>query len=292
MNGDIFRIGDLNIEIIKPEKMIIPANFMKFAVSFVEGMQIQMKYHLEFTSEILNVAKEFAVKKVPGKSAVRDTLQVFQTTEGECRVIYLAGERMPYAVSIVTPSNECRIWVEENYQEWLKLDTVFLAMLSLEKLMIDHDAMILHSAYVCHDNKAILFSAPSRTGKSTQAQLWEEYRGTRTINGDRTLLKYRDDKWMAYAWPVCGSSGICHNENYPIKAIVMLKQANENKVYPLIGLRAVRQVLGQITVNGWDREFQINAIDNLDKLLKDVPVYQLECNISEDAVKCLETVIY
>lgn len=97
-----------------------------------------------------------------------------------------------------------------------------------------------------------------------------------------------EDGWKAYGWPVCGSSEICYNESFPIRAIVMLKQAKENKCYPIKGFQAIREVMEQITINTWDRDFQMKAMDQLDLLLQEVPVYCLECNISEDAVECLE----
>ena len=71
----------------------------------------------------------------------------------------------------------------------------------------------------------------------------------------------------------------------------MLKQAKENKAYPLTGFSAVREVMEQITINAWDREFQITVMDKLDQLLREVPVYRLECDISEDAVRWLEKII-
>ena len=157
--------------------------------------------------------------------------------------------------------------------------------------MIDDGALILHSAYMNYRGKAVLFSAPSETGKSTQANLWEKYRDTYTVNGDRSLLIRENDGWYAYGWPICGSSEICRNEVYPIQAIVMLKQAKENKAYPLKGFQAMREVMEQITINTWDREFQIRVMDQLEKLLNEIPVYRLECNISEEAVKCLEEVL-
>ena len=111
------------------------------------------------------------------------------------------------------------------------------------------------------------------------------------MNGDRSLLVRKEDGWYAYGWPVCGSSEICHNESYPIRAIVMLKQAKENKAYPLTGFSAVREVMEQITINAWDREFQITVMDKMDQLLREVPVYRLECDVSEEAVSCLEKLI-
>lgn len=151
--------------------------------------------------------------------------------------------------------------------------------------------MILHSAYMCYEDTAVLFSAPSETGKSTQAGLWEKYRGTWTVNGDRSLLIREEDGWYANGWPVCGSSEICNNKSYPVRAIVMLSQAKENRISRLKGLEALRKVMEQITINAWNSEFQIQAMDELEILLKEVPVYRLECDISEDAVRCLENVL-
>lgn len=130
-----------------------------------------------------------------------------------------------------------------------------------------------------------------KTGKSTQAGLWEKYRGTWTVNGDRSLLIREEDGWYANGWPVCGSSEICNNKSYPVRAIVMLSQAKENRISRLKGLEALRKVMEQITINAWNSEFQIQAMDELEILLKEVPVYHLECDISEDAVRCLEDVL-
>lgn len=289
METAIYKLGKVYIEIQKPEGMRTPKNLEKFRVEQPENNAvIQMRYFLEYTELILEKQEILWAKKVPGKEALRETLHVFQTTEGECRRINLHGVSVPYAITLTKPEGTCQIWINEQYKEWMQLDTVFIAMLALEKQMIDADAMILHSAYMCYENMAVLFSAPSETGKSTQANLWEQYRGTRTINGDRSLLLREEDGWRAYGWPVCGSSEICHDESYPVRAIVMLKQAKENKCYPLTGFQAVREVMEQITVNAWDSDFQIKVMDNLDQLLREVPIYRLECDISEAAVKCLE----
>ena len=65
---------------------------------------------------------------------------------------------------------------------------VFLGPLALEKHVLNHGGIVLHCSYIKYKEKAILFSAPSGTGKSTQASLWEQHRGAKTINGDRALL--------------------------------------------------------------------------------------------------------
>ena len=68
----------------------------------------------------------------------------------------------------------------------------------------------------------------------------------------------------------------------------MLKQAKENLAYRMKPVEAFRELMGQITINTWDIPFQMKVMDQLEILLREIPVYRLECNISEDAVKCLE----
>lgn len=285
-------MGEIYIELHIPEEMQIPENLEKFAVdSLPEDQTLQRTYFIEYTDEIVQVERALKAQKIPGKEALRENLQVFQTEQGECRSINLHGVPQAYAVSLLKLDGTSQVWVDRSYDSWMQYDTVFVAMLALEKEMIQVGAMLLHSAYMCYDGTAVLFSAASGTGKSTQADLWEKYRGTRTINGDRSLLIRETDGWKAYGWPICGSSEICHNEKYPIRAIVMLKQAKENKVYPLQGFRAVRDTMEQITINAWDSEFQIRVMDLLEELRKEVPIYCLECDISEDAVRCLEQVL-
>lgn len=297
MKSSIYKIGHVFIELNMPAEMLMPENMEKFQVDVEETADLpQMKYYLDFTDDIIAKANELLAIRVAGKEAKRGNLYVFQTEKGECRFINFVGSELPYAVTLRenvsdSGSGTMKVWFRKDCEHMLTYDTVFVSTLSLEKLMIDADAMILHSAYMNYKGKAVLFSAPSETGKSTQANLWEKYRDTYTVNGDRSLLIRESDGWYAYGWPICGSSEICKNEAYPVQAIVMLKQAKENKVYPLTGFRALREVMEQITINTWDGDFQMKVMDQMEKLLNEVPVYRLECDISEEAVKCLETVI-
>ncbi len=288
MEKSVYKLGKTCIEIHKPKDMSVPVNMQKFVAEDVASSEICMRYYVEYTEQIAALQEQYLALKVPGKEAIRDTLHLFQTSKGECRFISLPGSPVPYAVMVRESEHVCRVWANRDYHEWMEIDVIFASMLALEKLMIEADGMILHSAYMCYNDQAVLFSAPSETGKSTQASLWEQYRGTWTVNGDRSLLLREESGWMAHGWPICGSSEICHNRAYPIRAIVMLKQAKVNRAYRLKGFPAVREVMEQITINGWDSEFQIKSLELIEQLLSEVEVYRLECDISEDAVACLE----
>lgn len=266
----LYRIGHTEIEITAPLSMKSPRNLEKFRTGQAKRPDDEVIHYQVEMTENLDEIKEDLLGKKMGRVIYRDNLTVFQTSGGECRFINFLGMDWHYAVSSQEGVNQYHVWFVPEVAEMLDQDTVYLAAFSLEKQAIKDHSMILHSAYMCYEDTAVLFSAPSETGKSTQAGLWEKYRGT---------------------WPVCGSSEICNNKSYPVRAIVMLSQAKENRISRLKGLEALRKVMEQITINAWNSEFQIQAMDELEILLKEVPVYHLECDISEDAVRCLEDVL-
>ena len=100
---------------------------------------------------------------------------------------------------------------------------------SLPQLLLYHDALVFHASYVAERGQAILFTAPSQTGKSTQAALWEAHRGAHILNGDKAAVSLGEQP-MVHGMPFCGTSGICENVSLPLRCIVVLSQAKENTV--------------------------------------------------------------
>lgn len=285
-----FLIGNAKIYIDGPEKMLHPENLERFRMNEKTNEAEACRYMIHIVDDFLPLKEHLETLRT-GPICKREDLTVFQTKTGECRLMNFKGADWCYAASLqkkVDVCETCEIWFLREIQSQLFLDTIFWAPFCLERLMIGRGGIVLHSAYMARNEEAVLFSAPSGTGKSTQAALWETYRHTRTINGDRTLLMKKNDIWRAYGWPICGSSEICINESFPIRAIVMLCQAKTNQIRKLHGFEAVRNVFAQLMVNGWSRTFQEKAVDLLDDLLQEIPVFLLSCDISKQAVECLE----
>ena len=203
----------------------------------------------------------------------------------------MKGTEGYYACYRETGPDRAEVVLARDRIEGLHIDPVFTSLLALERRMIRRDSLVLHCAYVLDHGEAILFSAPSETGKTTQANLWEKYRGSRTVNGDRALLGKIDGRWHAQGWPVCGTSEVCNNEAHPIRAIVMLSQAKENRAERLTPGQAFPLLYSQITINRWNMEDHIRAMDLMEKLLVELPVYHLGCTISGEAVTCLENAL-
>lgn len=277
----LFQIGDFCFSLSYPAQIVPPPNFMIFEVP--EG-QPEYSYTITLTEQLPTPEGEVCAR--------RADIQVFRSGTLEHRLIGVKGIPGYYACYQERSDTAAEIFLDRTRIGELNIDPVFSSLLALERRLVEKKAMILHCAYVKHRGEAILFSAPSETGKTTQANLWEQYRGSRTINGDKSLLQRVNGRWTAQGWPVCGTSEICHNLATPIKAIVMLSQGKSDQVRIMSPAEAFSQLYSQITVNTWNRGFVQRNMDQIAALMGEVPVYHLACTISEQAVACLEAALY
>ena len=154
--------------------------------------------------------------------------------------------------------------------------------------LLEHGAVMLHSSYLIYDGQAILFTAASGVGKSTQAELWRKTLGAEVINGDRSIIREKDGRLWAFGTPYSGTSGICKNVSAPIRAIVTLEQAPENTIRTLTRKECTRFFLAQTTIQRWKPEDVIGTIELWDNFITKVPVLRLACRPDEDAVYTLK----
>lgn len=157
-----------------------------------------------------------------------------------------------------------------------------------ERILYHYKKYLYHCSYVDAHGKAVLFSAPSGGGKTTQGMLWEKYADATMINGDRAVLEMTEDGVLCHGLPIAGSSGVFINRTLPLAAIFTLKKAQENRVRILRGKEAFLAVYSQLTVNLWDQEFVQDALDFSMLVAERIPIYELSCTISEEAVRVAE----
>lgn len=277
----LFQIGSFVFSLICPDVLSIPPNFYLFETK--QGVS-KYTYQLRVTDKIPLPDGEIIVR--------RPELTAYQTSTGESRLIGIKGQNSFYACYEEISNQQAEVFLSVKEISELHIDSIFTSLFALERHMIKNDSLILHCAYMVYQGKAILFSAPSGTGKSTQAELWKQYRGSRIVNGDRALLRKIDGVWSACGWPVCGSSDICESEDTPLYTIVMLRQGETNYIERLSPIQAFTQLYAQTTINQWNPAFVQRAMELIEDLIGQVPVYQLTCNMTEDAVKCLEQAIF
>lgn len=152
--------------------------------------------------------------------------------------------------------------------------------------------LTIHSALIEYQGVAFAVCAPSGVGKTTHARLWRDEKNALILNGDRTVCKKVDDQWIAYGTPWSGTSGEQINRQAPLKAVVVLKRSEENKVQKLSAMDAFREIFPQLMYPSWNQELTGIIMDILNQLLEDMPVYCLYCRPDREAVEVLEREIY
>ena len=143
--------------------------------------------------------------------------------------------------------------------------------------LLAFNGMMLHASAIELDGKAYLFSAPSGTGKSTHARLWQEVFGDRArlFNDDKPALRLIDSTWFAYGTPWCGKDGININMKAPLAGICFLKQGQQNVIRRLSGGDAITSVISQTLRKFKDPKNKERMLELVGRLISDVPIFEL-----------------
>lgn len=191
-------------------------------------------------------------------------------------------------IRIARCGNESRVEVARRFLARHITGKIILNAMEAEHLVVRRRGFLLHASCIRVGDRAILFTAPSGTGKSTQADLWQRLRGAEVINGDRAALMKESEGITVRGIPFAGSSGISKNVSLPLGAIVYLSQGPNNTIRRLSGVEAFRRIWEGCSVNVWNREDLDACAQTVSEVLETVPVYHLICTPDERAVICLE----
>ena len=203
-----------------------------------------------------------------------------------------SGEKMQNGFSNANRSgSSVRIEFAESYRGKISAKNA-LEESGIFRMLAEHGGVVLHSSYIITQRgEALLFSAPSGTGKSTQAELWRSYAGANVINGDRALVK-AENGVTANGILFSGTSGISKNITAPLRAIVLLRQSEKNEIRSVSGKEAFMRLLPQCSYYP-DEEENLRLVTGiLAEISSAVPVYDFGCVPDESAVSALSEVLY
>lgn len=152
--------------------------------------------------------------------------------------------------------------------------------------------LIIHSSSIIVQEKGLVFSAPSRIGKTTHAHLWQQYYGTPILDGDATACRLINGNPIVYGLPWCGTSGEYLNSSVPLKSIVFLQQANVNRIEKLDLPEAVQRLISRCFLQPWNEELMKSYLSTAEEIAQKAECYLLECLPDREAVelvrKCLK----
>jgi len=153
------------------------------------------------------------------------------------------------------------------------------------RMLYDHNGMLLHCAALLYRGKTYLFVAPSGTGKTTHIMLWKKCLGDNMaiLNGDKPFLRLEDGGITVYGSPWMGKEGFGMNSSAPLGGVILLNRGAENQIRPASVPEALQGLL-IATVFPQDAEGRSKVLDFMSKICQSVPVGILHCNMEDDAV--------
>ena len=274
-----YRIADLVIAIDAVAGMPRMSNFEPFAC---QPAQPDISYRVHTYA--------------PADSPVPDEQALELVSADMVNRTYLADGRMYKRVAMREGDARC-MWFVQTLGQWSQADVYiphdwldyhgFGNVLSMEKTILPFGGLMLHCALIEYEGRGIVFSAPSQTGKSTQASLWEKHRGARTLNGDRAVLRATEDGIFAYGSPWAGSSDLYIDRRVPLRAVIMLEQAKENRIRTLSHAEGLGLFVQQSSLPLWEPELFEAGMRTLEKIITGVPMGMLSCLPDAGAVECV-----
>ena len=130
-----------------------------------------------------------------------------------------------------------------------------------------------------------MFSADPGTGKSTHTSIWQRVYGeerVRIINDDKPAVRIMEDKVYAYGTPWSGKTDKNRNMKAEVAGICILRRGEENKIERYRGKEAILELYRQ-TARSKDRKKTELIMETLNEIMKRVPVWQLTCNMEDEA---------
>ena len=281
----ILKIADISILVDVPY-FLNPSYSTK---DFIRTINDEKKVDIRF--------KIFSVKKLQVRKDVvfKEARRAYVGTEQNTGIYFSAyPDTPPYAFAYRDISQEGYVFCEylEGSEHLMNYARNLITLIDIEATLLSFSALILHASLIRLAENGIIFSAPSGTGKSTQAELWERFEGADILNGDRAAIRRVNGLWRAYGLPYAGTSGIYRNESSPIRAIIALKQAKENQIRRITGAEAFRYLYPETLIHRWDPDFESRATNILLDVIGEIPVFLLECRPDRDAVEILKKEIH
>lgn len=154
--------------------------------------------------------------------------------------------------------------------------------------LLKFDGFQLHASAVVLQGKAYLFSAPSGTGKSTHTEKWCRLFGARYLNDDKPALRRENGLWTAYGTPWSGKHDLSAPGSAPLGGIAFLQRGSENEIRRLTPSEGVEKLIGQ-SMHWLNAEQMERQLTLLDRLLQEVPVWQLTCRDEDAAAELSRT---
>lgn len=154
----------------------------------------------------------------------------------------------------------------------------------IAELLPKYDRVLFHGSSLAVDDRGVLFTAKSGTGKSTHTRFWRQEFGERVrmVNDDKPFLHVGENGVTVYGTPWRGKHALGENTQAPLEAIYFVNRGEENSVQP-ISPRELYPLLLQQTYTPDDPNAMVKTLALVERLSRSVKLLKLYCNLDPQA---------
>ena len=152
------------------------------------------------------------------------------------------------------------------------------------EILPSYNVFLMHSSVIKVNGYAYAFTAKSGVGKSTHTTLWlKNVPGAHVLNGDKPLYRLEEDGSLTvFGTPWNGKENWGENISARLAAICFIERGIENRILPAQETDVIARLMHQLYLRG-SRQSVTQQLMLMDALVRAVPYYVLECNISDEA---------
>jgi len=160
-----------------------------------------------------------------------------------------------------------------------------IAYRKIAERLPEFDAFLFHGSVIEYRGRAYIITADSGVGKSTHTRLWMSEFGDEVsiINGDKPTLRVIDGVTYASGTPWRGKEGYGKNAMCPVGGFIFLSRADNNRASAIEPKEALTRFMRQIYLPKKKGENLIKTMKLADRVLREVRLVSLECNMDKEA---------
>jgi len=146
---------------------------------------------------------------------------------------------------------------------------------------------LMHAASIAGRDGALLVVGQSGAGKTTMSRA-ASAEGAHILSDERTIVRPATaGGWLVGGTPWPGEGGFAENRTVPLRGLIFLEQADHDELVPLSGARALALLYRCHFPPLWDPVACERTVDNLERLVRDMPALLFRNRKGRDAAQTL-----
>lgn len=218
---------------------------------------------------------------------------IYETPSGYIYKMFVKGNNQSPLIAIFSKDHtEGHIYKGKNYVKAFKKGNLTSLLcfptdqILFARLLADRDGVILHGSGIILKEKGYLFVGHSDAGKTTLVKIFCHH--ARILNDDRMIVRKEEGRFYLYGTPWHGDLSLVAPDRVPLRAILFLNQAKENRIERTEGLEAFKKLYGCTIKSLVTELWAQNALDICQDLSREVACYHLYFDKTEGVISTIE----